>query len=339
MCIRSTTTPPSCGMTLPSSEVPVPYATTGVRWLRADADDLRDLFGAVRERRRHRAGAGGATTRPCCGDRALPCWWTAARRTRRAVRRSRFGRLPEPDSFSTPSFAVVSDGPAASGKGPIVSDRAALRERGTAFYRIKSRPVTARMELCFDRGRFRRQSQVMAGKLVFRQLFDATSSTYTYLLGDARTRQAVLIDSVFEQHLRDRALIEELALELVCTLDTHFHADHVTGSWLMQQATGCRIGIVPALRRHCPVRRPAPRSRRQSGFRRAFARGACNARAHRRLPHLRARRPLDGVHRRLPLDSRRRPLRFSARQRRDAVSLDHRADLHTARRLSGLSGA
>jgi glyoxylase-like metal-dependent hydrolase (beta-lactamase superfamily II)/rhodanese-related sulfurtransferase len=83
----------------------------------------------------------------------------------------------------------------------------------------------------------------MAGKLVFRQLFDATSSTYTYLLGDAQTRRAVLIDSVFEQHLRDRALIEELALDLVCTLDTHYHADHVTGSWLMQQATGCRIGL------------------------------------------------------------------------------------------------
>ncbi|HIV70082.1 MAG TPA: MBL fold metallo-hydrolase [Candidatus Aquabacterium excrementipullorum] len=79
--------------------------------------------------------------------------------------------------------------------------------------------------------------------MIFRQLFDAASSTYTYLLGCASTRQAVIIDTVFEQHLRDRALINELGLQLVAVLDTHCHADHVTGAWLMQQATGCRIGI------------------------------------------------------------------------------------------------
>ncbi len=83
----------------------------------------------------------------------------------------------------------------------------------------------------------------MSDKLVFRQLFDATSSTYTYVLGDAQSREAVIIDTVFEQHFRDRALLEELGLKLVAALDTHCHADHVTGAWLMQQATGCRIGI------------------------------------------------------------------------------------------------
>ncbi|WP_035985494.1 rhodanese-like domain-containing protein [Leptolyngbya sp. KIOST-1] len=79
--------------------------------------------------------------------------------------------------------------------------------------------------------------------LIFRQLFDADSSTYTYLLADPTSRQAVLIDPVFEQHQRDRALIEELGLTLVATLDTHCHADHVTGAWLMQQALGSKIGI------------------------------------------------------------------------------------------------
>jgi sulfur dioxygenase len=83
----------------------------------------------------------------------------------------------------------------------------------------------------------------MFDHLVFRQLFDAASSTYTYLLGDPQTRQAVIIDPVFEQHFRDRALLDELQLKLVAALDTHCHADHVTGAWLMQQATGCRIGI------------------------------------------------------------------------------------------------
>lgn len=79
--------------------------------------------------------------------------------------------------------------------------------------------------------------------LVFRQLFDAASSTYTYLLGDVRTGRAVYIDTVFEQHGRDHALLGELCLELVAVVDTHCHADHVTGAWLMQQATGSRIGV------------------------------------------------------------------------------------------------
>lgn len=81
------------------------------------------------------------------------------------------------------------------------------------------------------------------GKIIFRQLFDAASSTYTYVVGDPQSLQAVIIDTVFEQHFRDRALLEELGLKLLAVLDTHCHADHVTGAWLMQQATGCRIGI------------------------------------------------------------------------------------------------
>lgn len=83
----------------------------------------------------------------------------------------------------------------------------------------------------------------MFADLVFRQLYDAASSTYSYLLGDPVTRQAVMIDTVYEQHLRDRALIEELGLELVIVLDSHCHADHVTGAWLMREALGCRYAI------------------------------------------------------------------------------------------------
>lgn len=75
--------------------------------------------------------------------------------------------------------------------------------------------------------------------LVFRQLFDAASSTYTYLLGDAG--EAVLIDPVFENARRDAALLRELGLRLVATLDTHVHADHVTGAWLLKQRCGSRI--------------------------------------------------------------------------------------------------
>jgi glyoxylase-like metal-dependent hydrolase (beta-lactamase superfamily II)/rhodanese-related sulfurtransferase len=79
--------------------------------------------------------------------------------------------------------------------------------------------------------------------VIFRQLFDPTSSTYTYLLGDRDTRQAVLIDSVYEQVRRDGALIEELGLELRATLETHVHADHVTGAWALKQRFGCKIAL------------------------------------------------------------------------------------------------
>jgi sulfur dioxygenase len=77
--------------------------------------------------------------------------------------------------------------------------------------------------------------------LVFKQLFDQTSGTYTYLLADAQSRDAVLIDSVYEQHDRDLSLIRELQLNLRASIETHCHADHVTGAWLMRHALGAHI--------------------------------------------------------------------------------------------------
>ena len=79
--------------------------------------------------------------------------------------------------------------------------------------------------------------------LVFRQLFDPASSTYTYLLADGSRGAAVIIDPVFEQVRRDAALIEELGLRLGYSLETHIHADHVTGAWMLKQRTGCRIAL------------------------------------------------------------------------------------------------
>ena len=79
---------------------------------------------------------------------------------------------------------------------------------------------------------------------IFRQLFDPTSSTYTYLLADEG--QAVLIDPVFEQAARDQALLHELGLHLTATLETHVHADHVTAAWLHRQRSGSQIVLAEA---------------------------------------------------------------------------------------------
>ena len=77
--------------------------------------------------------------------------------------------------------------------------------------------------------------------LVFRQLFDLASSTYTYLLGDSASGEALIIDPVFENERRDAALVHELGLKLLATLDTHVHADHVTGAWRLKRRCGSRI--------------------------------------------------------------------------------------------------
>ncbi|MFP5431380.1 MAG: MBL fold metallo-hydrolase [Gammaproteobacteria bacterium] len=75
--------------------------------------------------------------------------------------------------------------------------------------------------------------------MLFRQLFDATSSTYTYLLADRQTGDAVLIDPVREQMPSYLRLLEELELKLVMAIDSHVHADHITALGALREATGC----------------------------------------------------------------------------------------------------
>ncbi|GAA6132254.1 MBL fold metallo-hydrolase [Halopseudomonas sabulinigri] len=93
--------------------------------------------------------------------------------------------------------------------------------------------------------------------MIFRQLFDAASSTYTYLLGCAESGEALLIDPVFEQSQRDLALIRELGLQLKLVVDTHAHADHITAAWLLKQKTGCLIAsaaVINAQHLNLPLR-------------------------------------------------------------------------------------
>lgn len=77
--------------------------------------------------------------------------------------------------------------------------------------------------------------------MIFRQLFDTESSTYTYLIGDEVSRKAVLIDPVLEQVDRDLQLVSELDLTLTHVFDTHVHADHVTASGVLRERTQCTV--------------------------------------------------------------------------------------------------
>jgi sulfur dioxygenase len=75
--------------------------------------------------------------------------------------------------------------------------------------------------------------------LIFRQLFEATSGTYTYLLASRRGGEALIIDPVLEKVDRYLQLIRELDLKLVKAIDTHLHADHITGLGALRDRTRC----------------------------------------------------------------------------------------------------
>jgi glyoxylase-like metal-dependent hydrolase (beta-lactamase superfamily II) len=77
--------------------------------------------------------------------------------------------------------------------------------------------------------------------MIFRQLFEPVSSTYTYLLGCEETGQAVLIDPVVVTMERDLAEIAKLGLLLSCTVDTHIHADHITAALELKKKVGSKI--------------------------------------------------------------------------------------------------
>ena len=81
--------------------------------------------------------------------------------------------------------------------------------------------------------------------MLFRQLFDRESCTYTYLIVDPERKEAILVDSVLEQIERDLTLLHELGLTLRYCAETHVHADHITGADKLRTATGC-LNIVPS---------------------------------------------------------------------------------------------
>jgi glyoxylase-like metal-dependent hydrolase (beta-lactamase superfamily II) len=80
--------------------------------------------------------------------------------------------------------------------------------------------------------------------LLFRQLFDLETNTYTYILGDTAAGVAAIVDPVDTQAERDLALLAELGLQLRYSIETHIHADHVTAASALKAATGC-VTVVP----------------------------------------------------------------------------------------------
>src|SRR5207253_1789941 len=81
------------------------------------------------------------------------------------------------------------------------------------------------------------------GDMIFRQLFDRESCTYTYLIADQATREAALVDTVLEHVARDLELTAQLGLKLTHVLETHVHADHVTGAGELRKKAGARAYV------------------------------------------------------------------------------------------------
>ncbi len=79
--------------------------------------------------------------------------------------------------------------------------------------------------------------------ILFYQLFEAQSSSYTYLIADRETKEAAIIDPVWETVDRDLKLIRELGLHLIYILETHIHADHITGADAIRKNTMARTAV------------------------------------------------------------------------------------------------
>ncbi|KAL4657618.1 persulfide dioxygenase ETHE1, mitochondrial [Arapaima gigas] len=106
--------------------------------------------------------------------------------------------------------------------------------RGWNLQKVGERGYSARMEHA-------------GGGVIFRQLFEPVSCTYTYLLADPGSKEAVLIDPVLETVDRDVKLIDELGLKLKVAVNTHCHADHITGTGLLKKKL---YGTKSAISRH-----------------------------------------------------------------------------------------
>jgi glyoxylase-like metal-dependent hydrolase (beta-lactamase superfamily II) len=104
---------------------------------------------------------------------------------------------------------------------------------------VRAEGVALQSEIagCPARGLIERPDEVL--KMIFRQLFDQVSGTYSYLLASRRGGEALIIDPVLEKVERYLQLVRELDLKLVKAVDTHLHADHITGLGALRDKTHC----------------------------------------------------------------------------------------------------
>lgn len=144
--------------------------------------------------------------------------------------------------------------------------------------------------------------------MIFRQLFDKESSTYTYLLACDATKEAVIIDPVVEQAERDAGLARELGVTVKYALNTHCHADHITGTAKLRELIGCKSLISEASGAKADVHvKPGDeikygsrvRMRQRHPAPRIFARGGHLTRLLPLLDAVSPRPPHPGPHRRL----------------------------------------
>lgn len=77
---------------------------------------------------------------------------------------------------------------------------------------------------------------------LIRQFWDDTSKTYSYLIMSPQSNQCILVDPVLAQTERDQNYIKQCNLQLLYTLETHVHADHITGAHKLREALGCKVG-------------------------------------------------------------------------------------------------
>ena len=156
--------------------------------------------------------------------------------------------------------------------------------------------------------------------MIFRQLFDSVSGTYTYLIASRHGGEALIIDPVLEKVDRYLQLVRELELKLVKAVDTHLHADHVTGLGALRDRTHCIT--VMGEQTHADVVSMRVTEGDCIEIDGLKPRCALHAGAHRRfvfVPHGRPR-----VHRRHAAHPRHRPHRFPEWQCTRAIRLDLR---------------
>ncbi|XP_038163084.1 persulfide dioxygenase ETHE1, mitochondrial-like [Cyprinodon tularosa] len=125
--------------------------------------------------------------------------------------------------------------------------RLGANTEGSSYVATQRKRFSPGVSSAAANGRFYCSRAAKTEGLLFRQLFEVESCTYTYLLADTNTKEAIIIDPVLETMDRDLILVKELGLNLIFAVNTHCHADHITSSGLMKKKIA---GLKSAISKH-----------------------------------------------------------------------------------------